>query len=522
MNLKRESDSCENCSTAEATHMCRDCGEAICTDCIEIDSAEYMVCSNCHHTIDSNNFEEKPSECPECGSDKLNKGTRKIERCPNCHSTRLILIEKRRGELSREIRKSIMSLQYGHTKLREFGNELDKIKRELVSLRMSNFLHYKWLESKIEQIHEEMPAIKKRIGNNAEMVAKQIAAETKGLMTSERWNPSQFSFIDGVSNRIRELGSRYKNRVDEALGQVRSILNDVKTQIDGLNYYRKRFSGFYENAEFSVKELPVCALPEIKLAGSDFLKNDKACGTLYITNKRLVFIAETGHIRKSMEVIFDFPLVYHTGFSEEGRIRKRMVMKFKQGDLKLDCSEQTEKVLPDYIQIAKQFDKYVQTDLERVRKLEQQKTNSGEVRLQIERLVYQLLSGRREKQRKTGGEKNLGRRTQISPDIRPSRDDYQKRRNPAPIGGNDSREADGVFRDIRDHYHTPGRNHERERYDANRKNFNEEIRETIRMLRNGQIVPEDFIRRYRSLMRQAYENRHRLNSRDSHRDFFNW
>jgi len=522
LNRQTESDSCENCSTAEATHMCKDCGEAICADCIEIDSAEYMVCSNCHQTIDNNDFEEKPSQCPECGFDNLNKGSRKIERCPNCHSTRLVLIEKRRGDLSREIRKSVMNLQYGHTKLREFGNELDKTKRELVSLRMANFLHYKWLESKIEQIHEEMPAIKRRIGNNAEMVAKQIAAETKGLMASEKWNPSQFSFIDGVSNRIKELGSGYKNRVDEALGKVKSVLDEVKKQIDGLNYYRKRFNGFYENAELSVKELPVCALPEIKLAGSDFLKNDKACGTLYITNRRLVFIAETGHIRKSMEVIFDFPLVYHTGFSEEGRIRKRMVMKLKQGDLKLDCSEQTEKVLPDYVQIAKQFDKYVQTDLERVRKLEQQKTNSGEVRLQIERLVYQLLSGRRDTQRKTEGENSPVRRTQISPDIHTSRDDYQKHRNPSPITRGASRQTDDSFGSIRDRYHEPRRNRESDRYEDNHQNFNEEIRETIRMLRNGQIVPEDFIRRYRSLMRQAYENRHRFNWRDSNRDLFSW
>ncbi|MFO7836012.1 MAG: hypothetical protein R6V83_05105 [Candidatus Thorarchaeota archaeon] len=522
MNQETQPPSCENCSTAEASHMCKDCGAAICADCIETDSTEYIVCSECHHTVSSEDSEEQPTECPECDSDNLSKGRRMIERCPHCHSTRLVLIEKRRGELSREIRKSVMTLQYGHTKLREFGSKLDKAKRDLVSLRMANFLHYKWLESKIEQIHEEMPAIKRRIGNKAELVAKQIAAETKGLMVSESWSPSQFPFIEGVSNRIRELGNGYKHSVDEALDKATSILKEVNTQIDGLNYYRKRFSSFYENADLSVKELPVCALPEIKLAGSDFLKNDKACGTLYMTNKRLVFIAETGHIRKSMEVIFDFPLVYHTGFSEEGRLRKRMVMKLKQGDIKFECSEQTEKVLPDYIQIAKQFDRYVQTDLERVRKLEQQKTNSGEVRLKIERLVYQLLSGRRGVQRKAELKDVTPRQPRISSGFNTIRKSYEDRMNQDDSEITDYRVEDDFFGRLQGQYHESRNSRRENRYQTPPSNFNEKIRETIKMLRNGQIVPENFIRRYRSLMRESYEDRHGIQSRSSDRDSFNW
>ncbi len=36
------------------------------------------------------------------------------------------------------------------------------------------------------------------------------------------------------------------------------------------------------------------------------------------------------------------------------------------------------------------------------------------------------------------------------------------------------------------------------------------IRDTVHMLRSGQLVAEDFIRRYRDLMRDSYHNRREI------------
>lgn len=504
---------CRSCQSNRATHMCEDCGAALCTDCLESKSSEYTVCSECHHTLGSSVPGEKFEECPQCESVDLSMGRKTVDICSRCHSSRVVLLEDRRRSLALDMRHAIMTIQYGHIKLREFTNKLASSKRLLVSVRMANFLHYRWIEEKIEGIQNELPAIKNRISSQAEIIAKRMAAETKDFIDYTRWNPNQFPFIEGITNRITEMGIHYKQNVDESLESLRSTLKDVKRQLDGLDYYKGQFATFYEHCQLSVGELPVCALPEIKIAGSDFLKNDKAFGTLFITNKRLLFIAETGRVRKKMDVTFDFPLIYLKSIEEDGRLRKRLVLKLKQGEVRASCSDQTKKVLPDYIEIARKFDKYIQTDMQRVRKIEQTDVSTSDVRLKIEGMVYSLLS--------------TNDRSQYDEDIplmrpgpRPRVGDWGStppRRNP----------YDGYYRkneSFRDELdRTIGRYDQKQNipptYDASPRvnslqrdaaSIENAIRDTVRMLRSGQLVAEDFIRRYRDLMRDSYHNRREI------------
>jgi hypothetical protein len=424
-----------------------------------------------------------------------------------------VLVEEKRRVLAQELRYAIMSLQYGHTKLKEFSSRLESCKQLLVSLRMANFLHYRWLEDRIEEIQKETPAIKKRIGSQAEIIGKQMAAETKGVIDYNTWSPEQFSFIEGIKNRVTQIGLQYEHSVDDALEIAKVNLEEIAKHLDGLSYYRKHFNSFYEQAELSVNELPVCAFPEMKLVGSDFLKNDKAQGTLYITNKRLVFIAETGIVRKKTEIIFDFPLLYLKGIEEDGRLRKKIVLCMKQGNVKIDCSDQTKRVLPDYLEIANGFDKYVQTDLGRVRKLEQNRCNISDVRLKIESLIYSLLSGNSRSPQHDGSQIIFGPSTFIP--------DWAK---PGPIFDNERRDYIHTPKTARDQVGKKVERAPRSRYqtdirsdsveiDALRRNsvaIERAIDETVRLMRDGRLVPEDFIRRYKGLMRDSYWTKRRI------------
>jgi hypothetical protein len=498
---------CKVCQDKTATHFCEDCGVSLCQDCMDIKSSEYYVCSECHHVIESTPFEGKPEKCPECQSQNLSIGKRSESICPRCHSVRVVLVEEKRRVLAQELRYAVMSIQYGHTKLKEFSNRFESCKQLLVSLRMANFLHYRWLEDRIEDIQKETPALKKRIGSQAEIVAKQIAAETKGVIDYNTWSPDQFSFIEGIKNRVTQLGLYYEQSVDDALATTKSSLEEIAKHLEGLSYYRKHFNGFYDQAELSVNELPVCAFPDMKLVGSDFLKHDKAQGILYITNKRLVFIAETGIVRKRNEIIFDFPLVYLKNIEEDGRLRKKLVLCLKQGHVKVDCSDQTKRVLPDYLEIANGFDNYIQTDLARVRKLEQIQCNISDVRLKIENLVYTLLSG--------NGRTNLYDSSQVIFEPGTYIPDWAKSVATTSQGRRDYIRNPETFRDhlertlkktTRSGYQTDIRSLHSE-IDALRQNsvaIERAIDETVRLMRDGRLVPEDFIRRYKGLMRDSY------------------
>ncbi len=518
------SELCRSCQKNRATHMCEDCGAALCSECLDSRTTEYDVCGDCHHSLGEPIPGEKFESCPECKSENLTRGKRTIDICARCHSVRIVVLEDKRRTLALEMRHAVMTIQYGHTKLREFNNKLSVTKRLLVSLRMANFLHYKWLEEKIEAIQEELPAIKNRIGSQAEIVARRMAAETKNFTEYALWRVSQFPFIEGITNRITELGIYYKQNVDEAIESLRITLKDVKRQLDGLDYYRNHFTNFYEHCQLSVGELPVCALPDVKVAGSDFLKNDKALGTLYLTNKRLLFLAETGRVRRKMETIFDFPLLYLKSIEEDGRFRKRLVLKLKQGDVRISCSDQTKKVLPDYVEIARKFDRYVQTDMQRVRKIEQEEVSISDVRLKIEGMVYSLLSPNKRQDDATAIRPDLGYQTQPW-----STSQVQPREIPYGTGY----ASPEYFR--KDLERTIGRSNQpqngnmqyrpSESIDTLQRSSESiygAMRETVHLLRDGRLVTEDFIRRYKDLMRDSYLNRREIQrlSRESREQFW--
>ncbi len=502
---------CQVCKNNRASHICEDCGIVLCTDCLDNKSNEYTVCADCHHSLGESIPGEKFEVCPECESENLTKGKRTIDICSRCHSTRVTGLEDKRRALALDMRHAIMAIQYGHTKLREFNNQLTTAKRILVSLRMANFLHYRWIEEKIEGIQDELPAIKNRIGSQAEIVARKMAAETKNFVDYNRWNPSQFPFIEGITNRITELGIYYKQNVDESLESLRSTLKEVRRQLDGLDYYKNQFANFYEHGHLSVGELPVCALPDVKVTGSDFLKNDKALGTLYVTNKRFLLVAEIGRVRRKMETIFDFPLVYLKSIEEDGRFRKRLVLKLKQGDVKISCSDQTKKVLPDYVEIARKFERYIQTDMQRVRKLEQNDVSISDVRLKIEGMVYSLLSTNQHLEESTPHTR--------SPYQVPSWTQPTPGNHNLPIGGGYSspstfrRELEREIgrRDPLGTYeqqYRPAESLDTLKQDA--ESIHSAIRETVHLLRDGRLVAEDFIRRYKDLMRNSYQTRREI------------
>ena len=502
---------CQSCKNQRATHICEDCGVVLCADCLGNRSNEYTVCGDCHHSLGESIPGEKFEICPECESVNLSKGKRTVDICSRCHSPRVTGLEDKRRALALDMRHAIMAIQYGHTKLREFTNKMTSTTRLLVSLRMANFLHYKWIEEKIEGIQDELPAIKNRVGSQAEIVARRMAAETKNFIDYNRWKPSQFPYIEGITNRITELGIYYKQNVDESLEQLRATLKEVRRQLDGLDYYKTQFGEFYEHNQLSVGELPVCALPDVKVTGTDFLKNDKACGILYVTNKRFVFVAETGRVRRKMETIFDFPLVYLKSIEEDGRFRKRLVLKLKQGDVKISCTDQTKKVLPDYVEIARKFDRYIQTDMQRVRKLEQNEISISDVRLKIEGMVYSLLSTNQRPEEPISRPRNP---YQAPSWTQPSQGSYD-----IPIGSGYT--SPDTFR--RELEREVGRKDSAGRYEPSyntntsldslkrdAESIHGAIRETVHLLRDGRLVTEDFIRRYKDLMRNSYHTRREI------------
>ncbi|MEM4735377.1 MAG: hypothetical protein QXS20_06605 [Candidatus Thorarchaeota archaeon] len=510
MKADHKTNVCVSCQNAGAINMCQDCGAVLCPDCLRTKTTQYLVCGDCHGHLGPDAKSSDP-KCPSCGSKNIRSGRRTEQVCPRCLSTRVISIEERRRKLAGDLRHAIMLIQHGHVKFREFANRLMLAKRLLYSIRMANFLAFNWLEDKLEGLLDGVPLIKNRIVSQADIVARRIAAETNGFMNQETWDIEQFPFIEGLTRRITEIGNQYRQTVDETVEPSLRELEELIKHLEGLDYHRREFAGFYQHSELAVNELPICAIPEVRLIGSDFLRADHGTGELYVTNKRMVFIAETGRLRKTTGVVFDFPLMYLNSIEEDGRIRRHLVLKMKQGDVKIACSEHTQKVLTDYIEIAKRFDRYVQTDLQRVRRLEQVDVAASDVKLKIDDLVYTLLSSRRTSlaphdrsrlnERELTGDRTNGRWF-------PPWDYEARRRMPISSG------LPSLDRMEPRTYDTYG--YRRAEDDLLRR-FREEadqldraISRSIEDLRLGRLMTDDFVSRYRSLMRERYTMRRRM------------
>ncbi len=493
--------------------MCQDCGEPLCQRCMATRTTEHFMCGECHVIIGPVDNREPPTMCPECKSEKIVTSRRMEDACPKCHSSRVVSIEEKRRDLSLRLRQAIMSIQYGYNRLREVGNKLIAVQRTLVSLRRASFVAFYWFEDKVERLQKEMNAIKARVLNQADATARRMAAETRGLMDVDNWTVDQFSFIEGIVTRLMDVGEGYRELVDESLNEISKELARLAEDLEGLEYYRREFASFYEYAELQLNELPVCALPNIKIISSDFLRIDKAIGKLYITNKRLIFMAETGTFRRRTEIIFDYPLQYLTSIEVEHVIRRRVVFKMRQGIIKMACGEQTQRVLREYIEIAKNFDKFAQKDMQRVRRIEQNEFNVSDIRLKIEEMIYTLLAPNR-------------KRTQVvcSPTESANAAPRVVIRQPEPVTG-------WPYQDyMREHtYRTPhvgpqtegwGQQdnlppHEIDSPEIQRlrrevADIERTAQNTIERLKRGHMLIEDFVQTYRNLMRDAYENRRML------------
>jgi hypothetical protein len=185
-------------------------------------------------------------------------------------------------------------------------------------------------------------------------------------------------------------------------------------------------------------------------------------------------------------------------------------LKLKQGEIRATCSDQTKRVLPDYIEIARKFDKYIQTDMQRVRKIEQTDVSTSDVRLKIEGMVYSLLSTNdRSQYDEDMPLMRPGPRLRVdewgsTPTRRNPYDGYYRKPESfrdeldRTIGRYDQKQ------NISPTYNASPRIHSLQRDAAS---IESAIRNTVHMLRSGQLVAEDFIRRYRDLMRDSYHNR---------------
>ncbi|MCK4483844.1 MAG: hypothetical protein KAU89_03400, partial [Candidatus Thorarchaeota archaeon] len=166
----------------------------------------------------------------------------------------------------------------------------------------------------------------------------------------------------------------------------------------------------------------------------------------------------------------------------------------------------------------------MQTDLQKVRKLEQVNVNVSDVRLRIEDLIYSLNTGRnRPRSVMTYPHPPAGAyyAEPSRPQPRYAHHDYGGYRQGAQFKDHRERTIDrGAYQRY------PGARGEMaaeiETLRTNASSLDNAIRDTVHLFRGGRLVPEDFIRRYKGLMRDSYHTRKEIERRSSRDAGYYW
>ncbi len=482
---------CEVCHRRSATHICNDCGLVFCEDCIKKTMSQFVFCADCgSEVIGKKETKDGPVYyCLECGSQNLKAGRRINATCPKCGSKNISTIDSIKSDLSNRIKEEIYQLRYGGKLLVDLAKKINATKRNLVSLRMSNFVENRELEDILNKIYAAWSALKVQIESQTKSAAKEIIGLTKGRLDSEKWTPSDFHTLEGILSRIEIVIDNYLETVNSNSEQIKKDLDLLIEKIKELESFRLKFDAFWRHCRLNLNEFPVAAVDDLTLTDSSFLKVDKCDGILYFTNQRILFIAIKGLFSKKETIEFEIELKEIAGVQISGRLRKRIDLITRQGTIQFIYFDDIDSVLESYISRAKEFNRNAQLNLDYIRQLDKRNIETSQIMDAVEKILKIILKAGYHPAISNKGFHNF-ERSQISPALNiPIVTEAPPRS--VPVANTDII----VEKRIRDRIN---------QLEQNKFSIEQMTQELKEMHRGGQISIEQFTKQYMALMKELY------------------
>jgi hypothetical protein len=382
-----------------------------------------------------------------------------------------------RQELVSRFRTTYYRLRTGNELLSGFAARLRILRWRIRELRLGGFLHDPEVEKLLLTLMtEELTSVNERILFRARGVVERHRASKVRFMRPEQWTITDFPLLAGLIEGAQEDVADYQAYCRELVESLDEKLLDIEERLTKLAEWHKLFTDHVEILLLTETERPVAAIEPVNLQKSN-LSEGMGNGILFITTQRLVFVGRKGFFTKETRIVNTFPLKLITGTALEGRIRRRLVIRLGDEELKLSGPSKVLEEVPEALGLATSFSEHSLVTTSGSLRVLNTKVDMTSLRNELEQLINYAISAT---------ELDLDSPVDL-PRFSLDPRSYYPQNYPHTRSTIDSYEQDPLFK-----------------LEQQRFSIQSTMDFLKRQFEEGKIVDESFFKQYRTLTRELY------------------
>ena len=343
---------CKICGSNDIKYICRTCSSVYCERCVIKETKPFFVCTKCNSSnivksIHNGNF---VLVCRDCGSSNISQAIRHIKKCPHCR-TQIESIDDLWNKIHKTYTDILKSFQEKTYRLYELIDNLVTLRNKLILIREKGFIHDMGLD-------EDMVDLFVKVNTRLHDLTKMINALTEYnllLPSSKSYfmqYPLELLRSEQDVLQLHELLNNISVAIDNVSDSLISNTNSIVKRFQDIEFHLNYFDKYSSYINLESDELPICAIPDIKLLKSVNDMKSKTNGTILLTFKRLIFIEEhNGKTLVPLNIKLDELGIENTKII--GLIAKRLQIPSKYGLIEIGGDLSILEIIKNYLETAR-------------------------------------------------------------------------------------------------------------------------------------------------------------------------
>ncbi|MBN1215020.1 MAG: B-box zinc finger protein [Candidatus Lokiarchaeota archaeon] len=373
-----QGDICCFCQRNEKlAYFCENCGVSCCSDCLDIEKVETLVCDDCNSRyldIKSTDKKENKKICKICGKENVIKLSQYIKTCPKCHSQNIINIYEKKEKLEQKFLELIKSSRLYIEPFRDVINKIYLLRQKVRKARDPPItcFHFPKMESKLLSLFKLVKYLEISLLERITTYFHYLASNEDYFFAIYQQPNSNIKVIEGILENLNKSHVSIKEFIDKNIDMMNNDINILNKNLKFINKITEYFSTYKRFINLAENEKPVYAIKSKLSNGStnqDMMKKNK--GFLFITNIDLSFVQIYGIIKKKQGLIFKAPVNDLLRIKEKGKILKKLYLEFSYGTYEFSLPNKSISRVIEYILLARNFDETTLYDEESAKKLDE-------------------------------------------------------------------------------------------------------------------------------------------------------
>ncbi|TXT63486.1 MAG: hypothetical protein BAJALOKI3v1_360012 [Promethearchaeota archaeon] len=370
---------CRFCQGREPlAYYCENCGASCCSDCLDDDKVESLVCQDCN----SKNIQIQESEekkigkikiCADCGSENVINVTQYIKSCPKCHSHRIINIYEKKEKLEQTFLELIKETRNFLDPFREVINNLYMIREKVKKARAPPIrcYHFPKMESELFSLFKLLKYIEDQLLEKISIHFHHLSLNKEYFFDIYSQPNTSIRIIEGILENLYRSRESIDEFIEDNIGTINNDIESIKKNLSFIDKITKYFTEYKRFINLADDEKPVYAINAKLSSGTNYQDIFKRRnGILFITNLDLSFVHEYGFFKKKQELIFKAPVDDLQRIKEKGKLFKKLYIKFAYGEYEFSLPNKAISRVIEYILLARNFDETAIYDKESAKKIE--------------------------------------------------------------------------------------------------------------------------------------------------------